>query len=57
MNFTQWRMARRYGNTRALIADIVASFYERLWYCTIRRNHQVKMQSYGHCIRCGKLVD
>lgn len=56
MDFTRWRMAGKYGYRRDLITDAFSHLYSRLWYCTLRRKHQIKMQSYGRCIRCGKLV-
>lgn len=31
-------------------------FWERIWLCEIRRIHRIKMQSYGHCIRCDRKV-
>lgn len=29
---------------------------QRLWYCEVRRVHRIKMQSNGHCVRCGRRV-
>jgi hypothetical protein len=27
---------------------------ERIWHCEIRKHHHVKMDSHGHCYRCGR---
>ncbi len=32
-------------------------YVEKIWRCKIRRQHRLKMQSYGHCVRCGKRVE
>jgi len=43
----------RYGLT---LRERIDAWWERFWFCTIRRRHHEKMDSHGHCYRCGKKV-
>lgn len=36
--------------------DRLADLWEKVWLCKIRDKHHVKMQSYGRCYRCNKLI-
>jgi hypothetical protein len=51
-------MARRpkYGPTlRESVTMALDWRWEQFWNCTIKRQHLVKMGSYGRCYRCGKV--
>lgn len=33
-----------------------AEFWEQLWHCEMLDEHQLKMDSQGRCVRCGRVV-
>jgi hypothetical protein len=56
MDFTRWRMARKYGTLRDLVSVTLSDHWERFWLCTVRRQHQEKFGSHGACYRCAKAM-
>ncbi len=55
MRLTQWRMAKKYGYRRELLFGPAVRLAERMRTCW-RGRHQAKMDTRGHCYRCGKAV-
>lgn len=56
MNVTQWRMAKKYGYRRDLIALTLTAAWERFWLCRVRHQHQTKFGTHPRCYRCGTVV-
>ena len=42
---------------RQPILERLSTFLEQVWRCEIKQKHHVKMDSHGHCYRCGRLID
>lgn len=36
--------------------NAATSIFQRIWLCEIKNKHREKMDSHGHCIRCGHPV-
>lgn len=56
MDFSQWRMAKKYGTRRDLLKETLSGAWETFWHCRVRRHHQEKFGSHGRCYRCGKAM-
>lgn len=56
MNFTRWRMAKKYGTRRDLVAVALSDAWEQFWLCRVQGKHHEKFGSHGRCYRCGRAL-
>jgi RNA polymerase-binding transcription factor DksA len=42
---------------RQPMRERLETWAEKTLLCTLRRQHQIKMDSHGHCYRCGKKIE